>query len=131
MNALITLGYSGWKPEQIKALVEERGAILLDIRYSANSMRPEWRRNALWKLLDDRYQHVPALGNRNYKNGGEIELAAPYKAVPLVKQLLERGPVILMCACRSWQGCHRLTAANYLQMHFGDEVQIEHVSPPA
>jgi uncharacterized protein (DUF488 family) len=67
---LYTLGYSGWTPQAIQAEVQARHAVVCDIRYSPASRHPPWRKCQLAQLLGARYQHVQALGKRNYKNRG-------------------------------------------------------------
>jgi activating signal cointegrator 1 len=128
MTTIYTAGYAGWAPAQLKATVDELGATLLDIRYSPVSRRPEWTREALRTLLGARYAHVPALGNRNYRAGGPIALAAPERALPTVAKALARGPVILLCACMHAEECHRTDAAAYLADQLG--APIEHLTPP-
>jgi uncharacterized protein (DUF488 family) len=72
---LYTLGYSGWTPQDIQTEAQARNAVVCDIRYSPASRHPQWSKRQLSQLLGARYHHVQALGNRNYKNGGPIELA--------------------------------------------------------
>ena len=64
MSQILTLGYSGWKPERLRELVAQHNAVLWDIRYSPWSRAPQWRRDALRALLGAAYVLVPALGNR-------------------------------------------------------------------
>jgi hypothetical protein len=135
MTRLYTIGYSGWKPEQLKAAVGERGALLWDIRYSPRSRAPQWRREALRELLGTRYEHVPALGNRNYNNDGPIVLAAPEACLNRAELAVRRGPLILMCGCKEHGECHRKTAAEFLADRFGlidgtGLPDIEHLYPP-
>lgn len=129
MHTIYTAGYSGWTPEQLQVAVIERGATLLDIRYRALSRRPEWRREAITAWLGVLYVPMPALGNKNYKNGGPIELAAPEQSLRLIGPLLNARPIVLLCACRDWRNCHRLVAAEYLAAQLG--APVEHLEPPA
>lgn len=127
MNVLYTAGYQAWTPAQLLAEATRLGAMVLDIRYSAHSYRPEWGKEALRELLGSGYLHVPAFGNKNYK-GGTIELAMPKRGLPIVQEQLEYAPVILLCACRDWQTCHRAVAAEYIQEALG--CTVEHLEPP-
>ncbi|MBK9944373.1 MAG: DUF488 domain-containing protein [Kouleothrix sp.] len=127
MNTIYTLGYSGWKPIALKAQVDTLGARLVDIRYNPQSRRPEWRKDAFRALLGDHYTHWPSLGNRNYKTGGPIELAAPDVALGLASSVLPEFPIILMCACREVESCHRLVAATFLSERLG--APIVHLAP--
>jgi uncharacterized protein (DUF488 family) len=124
LNTLYTIGYTGLKPERLRAIVAQHNAVLWDIRYSPNSRHPQWRRDALKALLGDAYVHIPALGNRNYK-GGPIELAAPAQALDQARLTLQRQPIILMCACKDYWTCHRDDAADYLDSAL--ELDVEHL----
>jgi uncharacterized protein (DUF488 family) len=112
---LYTLGYSGWTPEAIQAEAQARNAVVCDIRYSPASRHPQWRKHQLSQLLGARYQHVQALGNRNYKSGGPIALADYDAGKQVTAAILATGQsVILMCACKDLTTCHRLTAVERL-----------------
>ena len=90
---------------------------------------PQWRKRRLAQLLGTRYQHVQALGNRNYKNGGPIELADYEAGKQAIAEILATGQsVILMCACKDVATCHRRTAAEQLAADLG--VPITHLVPP-
>lgn len=124
MHTIYTIGYTGWKPEQLKAKVDELGAMLVDIRYSPRSRRPEWSREALRGLWGQNWErsclHLVALGNRNYKNGGAIELAAPEVGVKALAPVLQQRPIVLLCACRDADLCHRSVASAFLSERLGD-----------
>ena len=62
-----TLGYSGRQLDEIKAMVEEREAILFDIRFSPRSRNPTWNEGNLRAAFGARYRHIRALGNANYR----------------------------------------------------------------
>lgn len=100
-----TLGYSGRKPEQLLALLEDLDAVCFDIRLSARSMVPGWNKGPLSRLLGARYVHVPALGNLAYKTGGPIQIA-DYAAGKALIEASEK-PVVLMCGCKDASLCHR------------------------
>ncbi len=128
MNTIYTAGYARWTPEQLRRAVLDRQALLIDIRYSPRSSREEWGRGALVALLGSRYRHEAALGNRNYKGDGPIELAAPERAVPPLAQALASGPVVLLCACADYRRCHRSVAADFLSDRLG--APVSHLEPP-
>ena len=123
---LYTLGYAGLTPEQLRAAVVQDAATLLDIRLAARSPAPQWRKSALVQLLGERYQHVPALGNRNYRNGGPIQLADPEAALPVVQQALTERSVILLCGCADVATCHRREAARWLSPRL--RVPVRHLT---
>jgi uncharacterized protein (DUF488 family) len=126
---LYTLGYSGWTPQAIQETAQAHNAVVCDIRYSPASRHPQWRKRQLSQLLGARYQHVQALGNRNYKSGGPIELADYEAGKQVIAEILATGQsVILMCACKDRATCHRRTAAEQLAADLG--ATITHLAPP-
>lgn len=108
-----TMGYSGRKMGEVEELVEEHEAVLLDIRYSPFSRNPTWSRKSFERTFERRYQHVPALGNVNYKGDGPIQI----QDFDAGLEIIERSgrPVILMCACRDYTTCHRRVIAERLR----------------
>lgn len=123
MQPLYTFGYSGRLPDQLQALVEQLDAVVVDIRFSPRSRSPGWSAGRLQKLLEKRYRHLPALGNRNYK-GGPIEFVDLKTGVVEVGELLRQQPVILLCVYADVQRCHRLPAAEAIASRYG--VIVEH-----
>lgn len=120
---LYTLGYSGWTPEAIREEAQARNAVVCDIRYSPRSRHPYWTQGNLQRLFGTRYQHVQALGNRNYKSGGPIVLADYDAGKQAITEILATGQaVILMCACKDLATCHRLTAVERLAAVLGEVV---------
>ena len=111
-NQIYTIGYSGRKPEEVKRIVEELGAVLFDIRFSPRSRDPRWAGGNVAKLLGANYRHVRELGNINYK-GGPIAFVDLAKGIDLIRQA-ER-PVVLMCVCKDHHTCHRAAAAETLR----------------
>jgi len=122
IRTIYTLGYTGTKPEQIKAIVKKLGALLVDIRFSPHSRVPQWESRNLKALLDPQYLWLKDLGNVNYKNGGPIQLADGPKAAFMLAPILAHQPVILLCACKEVHTCHRKKAAEYLAEKLGGEV---------
>ncbi len=118
MQALYTFGYTGRSPDELRALAAQLDALVADIRFSPRSRVPHWSGGRLASLLGDRYRHLPALGNRNYK-GGPVELVDLEVGVAQVAELLARQPVILLCACADVQRCHRRLAAEAIVARHG------------
>lgn len=114
MTELFTFGYANARLEQFAYRVHELRATAVDIRLVPRSRRPEWNRSRLVRALGDRYHHVRHLGNLNYRSGGAIQLSDAAKGIDEVAELLPRGPVVLICACRQRNGCHRDTVAALL-----------------
>lgn len=108
-----TLGYSGRKPAEIKKIAEKLNAVVFDIRFSPRSRAPQWTKKRLTEVLGiTGYMHLKALGNANYKNGGPIEFVDFEAGLQAIEA--SSRPVILMCGCKSPNGCHRTTAARQL-----------------
>jgi hypothetical protein len=101
-----TTGYTGKAVEQLPALLDFNDAILADIRFAPVSRHLQWTRNYLSLMLKDRYRHVAALGNRNYKtHGGAIQIHNLEIGIRLIQSW--ETNVILMCACQDLENCHR------------------------
>jgi uncharacterized protein (DUF488 family) len=110
---IYTLGYSGRTPAALKAIIDNLDAMLFDIRFSPRSRDPRWARKNIEALLGpDRYRHVKALGNVNYK-GGPIEFVDFAAGLELIKQ--SPRPVVLLCVCKDPAICHRTVAATRLR----------------
>lgn len=123
LHKIYTYGYSGRTPHELQTLAEQLQAVVADIRFSPRSRIPDWSGGRLQKLLGDRYRHLPALGNRNYR-GGPVEFVDLATGVVEVGELLRQQPVILLCVCADVQRCHRLPAAEAIVTRY--EVTIEH-----
>jgi hypothetical protein len=118
-HQLYTLGYTGWKPAALQALVAERGAVLVDIRYRAWSRAPQWRPDGFRALVGGAYVGMSALGNPNYKEGWPLSLTRPEAALPELRTILQERPAILLCGCQDVHSCHRRVAAFWLADRFG------------
>ena len=122
---IYTLGYADWTIENVIEEVRNRNAILVDVRQSPQTSKPGFSRAELKERLENRYRHVSAFGNVNYK-GGPVELANPERGVEIVLGF-EHDPV-LMCGCKSLEKCHRTMVANLLHERSGSE--IKHLQAP-
>ena len=100
-------GYAGQDARALRAWLEAHDALLVDVRMKPIARHPSWRGPALQRALGDRYRHVAALGNVNFR-GGPVELVNAEAGVREVGELLAAGrPVVVMCVCRDYQVCHR------------------------
>jgi uncharacterized protein (DUF488 family) len=115
MHKLYTLGYTGIKSSQLLSLAQQLGAIVIDARYSPRSRAPQWNGMELSKLLGQHYQHMPELGNVNYKTGGPIHINLPKVGTQYVVSILNKQPGILLCACPDVTTCHRRIVAEMVQ----------------
>lgn len=77
IKTIYTLGYSGWKIEEIEATLTRLDAVLVDVRMIPRSRwAPQWNGTALHNRLGDRYVWLKEFGNRNYKGTfDQIEIA--------------------------------------------------------
>jgi hypothetical protein len=119
-------GYSGGKPARKPAdllrILRLLDAELIDIRKMPYSRHvPDWNRANLQRVFGPRYHHVEAWGNRNYANGGPIEIVnfmAGWRQVHTIER-----PIILLCTCAQieWtdgnqaKNCHRLNVGAALK----------------
>lgn len=111
---LYTYGYQGGSQEDLQHYAAA-GALILDTRLVPTSPNPLWRRASLERLLGQRYRWCKALGNVNFRSGGPVQIHDPAAGLELLGTLLWQSPVILLCACRAWQSCHRSVVAELAQ----------------
>jgi uncharacterized protein (DUF488 family) len=116
---LFTVGYAdpigAARLEQLMSLPQTK---LVDIRYSPRSRwRPEWNKKALLEKYGQHYTHLKALGNINYNKSSEpIQLADPAASIVECAQWLLQGwSLILLCACKNYEQCHRKVVYELLQ----------------
>ena len=128
MPILYTVGYTGLTPAALLATANTLDAIIADIRIAPRSRNAVWNKKRLIEAWGPRYVHVGELGNRNYKGEfGEGTLLVDEAAgVAAIVALLQRQPVILMCACVDAASCHRTPAAEAVAAQTG--AQIVHLS---
>ena len=125
-STIYTLGYAHWSIENVANRIDDLEAILVDVRHSPHSTKPGFTQTDLQARFGDRYVHLRAFGNVNYK-GGPIELAAPEHGLRVVKEL--PAPPVLMCGCQNPASCHRAVVADFLSGHL--KVPIEHLRAPS
>jgi uncharacterized protein (DUF488 family) len=110
---LSTLGYTeDSAQERLDAFIARPGTALVDIRMSPSSRRmPTWSKADLMIRYPARYIWVAQLGNINYRPKDRkkgIELYDAAEGVAMVTRLLRSGhSVMLLCACKDYQKCHR------------------------
>jgi uncharacterized protein (DUF488 family) len=119
-SSFYTTGYTGKSVEQLPALLNFYDAVLADIRFAPTSRHLQWTKNYLTLMLKNRYRHVPALGNRNYKTHGMIQIHNLEIGVRLIESW--ETNVILLCACESLENCHRRVVKTELEKR-GHDVQ--------
>jgi hypothetical protein len=124
-HVVFSVGYAGVPIEAFQAFVEREDLRVVDIRFKPASRVTAYSRKRLRERFGDRYTHLPALGNRNYR-GGPIALLDAARGLREVRALLAEGPIALLCVCRDWQTCHRTVITDALGRQ-GHEVR--HVVP--
>lgn len=113
LSHFYTTGYTGKAVEQLPALLDYYDAVLADIRFAPTSRHLQWTRNYLSLMLKNRYRHVAALGNRNYKTHDSIQIHNLEIGIRLIQSW--ETNVILMCACADLENCHRRVVKNELE----------------
>lgn len=128
MNKLYTLGYTGRKPEDIAVIAKGLGAVIVDIRMSPVSRVACWNGYALRSFLDIhgvRYEHVPDLGNVNYRSSQPITIQSMETGAMRLATLLEAAPCVILCACEHYDECHRQHVAEFMGAYYG--TAFEHI----
>ena len=129
-NTIYTLGYAGWKIEDVEAVVKRLDAILVDVRMVPRSRSAVWNGSTLHNRLGDRYVWLKQFGNRNYKGTfGQIEIVDFPAGEQRLRELTATGKaVVLLCGCPDVSVCHRKVLAERLAKLWGAEVV--HLTPP-
>ena len=125
-----TFGYAGQSVEVLQSRLDELGARVVDIRLSPCSRQPGWSKAELSEHLGERYRHVPALGNVNYKSGEPIQIANLELGLKILTAPIAAIPSVLLCGCRHYAGCHRAVVADALNAE-GYAVQELNLAPDA
>ena len=108
---ILTIGYT--EPDaqaRIDEFLADENAALVDIRLQPRShWQPAFNKSALEARYPAQYVHVEALGNVNYKDRARgIDLLDAKRGISQLVYLIAQGyPVMLMCACKDYERCHR------------------------
>ncbi len=133
MHTLYTIGYGGRTPEQVAEKLREHGVeVLVDVRAVPRTRIPGFNKVQLTRYLTDQgiaYQHVEALGNLNRKAGpgAPVVLVDEEAGLDTLQEVLEHRTAAIMCAEKSYLGCHRRDIAEKLQHRVAD-LTVEHLS---
>jgi hypothetical protein len=114
IGKLETIGYTEKDAVQrIEAFLAQPRTGLIDIRYSPRCRwDKQWNREALQaKYSSKQYIHLRCFGNVNYHRPGQpISLANPHEWLHnVVVALLHGSSLMLLCACKDYEQCHRKT----------------------
>lgn len=123
------VGYrSGWTPKSLSAEIRRRGFCLVDVRFAPGRPGAVWSSRRLEALLGDfGYCWLGyCLGNRNYR-GGPIDLADEALGLNVLAEmcLMNTKPPVLMCACETFETCHRRTIIERLTERLGTMRAVE------
>ncbi len=127
MLTIYTIGYrQANAAEQIENLVAQ-GYRLVDIRHRAGSRyKPAYNLRQLCQRFGMIYHRLRELGNVNYPHKPFV-LADQEAGMAKVLRILQMAGVkgiILLCACASWQDCHRSLVADLLLDRLPEAVVI-------
>jgi uncharacterized protein (DUF488 family) len=112
---IYTFGYYGKALADFKAKVGQLGAIVIDIRLVPQSQHfPEWRSKNLHAVFIKNYVHLPELGNKGFKEK-RIDIADLETGLRMVEGLSLESDLVLLCACKYYDKCHRKAVAEPLQ----------------
>jgi uncharacterized protein (DUF488 family) len=119
MSTLYTLGYAARDALiRLDVLMRQAHVELVDIRFSPRSrFFPAVRQQALQDRFGERYHHLPALGNVNYRDRSlPIVLHDEGRGLSSLLVLLDRGSsVCLLCSCAHVETCHRRVVAELVR----------------
>lgn len=121
-GTLYTLGYTEPEAaEKLAQLMADPDMLLVDIRLYPNSRWAfQWNKKALRNRYPGRYQWLgESLGNLNYKAKDRekgIQLAHPEWGKVVLLDRLSRHDIVLLCACKNYETCHRKTVVELLSM---------------
>jgi uncharacterized protein (DUF488 family) len=122
---IYTAGYHGHTAAELLAKATELNALVVDIRMTPwCQWSVDWRKVQMEKTFGDRYYHLGAWGNRNYK-GGDIEIVAFEDGFARFRRRflhLHVDNAILLCGCKEAAACHRSVIAALLR-ECGEEVK--------
>ena len=120
IGSLYTLGYAvPGAVAQLEQLMSNPLMLLVDVRISPRSRWwPHWTKQALRAKWGTRYSHEKRLGNLNYRDHTQpVVLCGPYpeQAIAGAVALLQQGySLVLLCACRNEDTCHRTLVAHMI-----------------
>jgi uncharacterized protein (DUF488 family) len=118
---IYTFGYYGKDFDAFKSQVRHLGAMVIDIRLVPQSrFFPECRKANLEREFGEDYLHVKELGNKGFKEN-RIEIADMDTGMKIIDDLYFKSTyvgvrnLILICACKSYEKCHRKVVADELR----------------
>lgn len=107
---VLTTGYAGRDPYDLRVFAEHYNALVIDIRYSPWSNDSRWTLRSLQhrSVLGDRYWWFKELGNENYKDHKKpIKIHDLETGIIRLYDVEFDNPLILLCGCPHYAKCHR------------------------
>lgn len=147
-SRLLTIGYQGRSLADLVGRLQARDVrLLVDVRETARSRRPEFNQNRLAAALDAAgiaYRHSPELGSPGslrralYESGDFERFAGLYLAYvrrwhsedvsDLSRAVRREGPVCILCYETDASACHRgIVASEALRARGGRGIIVEHL----
>lgn len=125
LHEIYTTGYlgPGKTVTELLARLRKFDAQLVDIRYQPVSKNPDWCKANLQRVFGRRYTWARELGNMNYNQPLPIEILHPEAGLREVANLASKSVVVLMCACRNSETCHRRMVAGMIENQYGVPVR--------
>ena len=118
---IYTAGYlAGWKPEALVAKAKRLKALVVDVRLVPLSRVAGFSEVDLKHAMGDSYIWLREWGNLNYRSGGPVQLGDFEGGLAKLGGRAEN--VILLCACRDVNVCHRKVVAEKLAAEWGCEI---------
>lgn len=120
-GTLYTLGYATpGALAELEEVMQDESVLLIDIRLRAGSRWwPAWNKKQLRARWAGRYTHEKRLGNINYRDRSlPVVLHGPHieQAIEGAVSLLQVGfSLVLLCACKDYDTCHRKVVAEMIQ----------------
>lgn len=125
-QTVYSVGYLAWRIDDLIARVEQLGAVLVDTRHVPYSRMRQWSKDNLARRLGARYRHVKGFGNLRWKetSADAIALADVDDGLRQVAPLLVKGPIMLLCACKLHETCHRREVARLVVERYGGSIVL-------
>ena len=128
-GTLYTLGYAlSGAVDELERVMQDASVLLIDIRERAQSRWwPVWNKKQLRARWAGRYTHEKRLGNVNYRDRSlPVVLHGPHveQAIVGAAALLRQGySLVLLCACKDYDACHRKVVAEMIQQVMSENGQ--------
>ena len=117
-----TFGHTSRTLAQLDQEVKRLGAVVVDVRIQTHSS--DFNRSKLQERYRAKYVWIKELGDKNYKTGGPTDYVDVELGVRRLGSITADGtPVILFCACKDYETCHRTELAKQLNKECGWKIQ--------